>query len=548
MANQSDLLVRLLINDKGLKQGLNGAKKDMAAFNKAGTNALNGLSSALGINIGKIGDLTSAFRGMGLQMQSAGGTGSKAIGGLITASAGLAGALAGIGIAAVVAGFKELNSEAERFSRTVEGARYGAGVNAALDTFAQFMSDQTGSGKWWQDQKDQAKSFSAAIKGLFFGGRSNMPEARSRAYEAKRLGTEIFDIGRQQKKNDPAIAALDAQIAEARLTAQDTTVALAERQKAFALAQDLIRQKYELLLPLQKELADKMARMNELASSSVEAEDAAFAAASKVEQLKRDQANEQRALLRLQKQMTASGKGADKASVERQAFAPDIVSSLGEGVGISTNNGGLAGWDKKWEGLKSLADENALGENWRQDHLAEIFAASARATDEYQAWAARIREITQQLNEDLKAALVYGISDSLQMLTDQLFGLTEINPGAIFSALLTPLADTVVRAGELILAQGVAVEAFKDSLASLQGIPAIVAGTALISLGAAAKSGLQALANGGGATTTAAAYSGSGGSSVSGIEATELTIHVEGRLKGNDIVISGQKTIAAWGR
>lgn len=523
MANQSDLLVRLLINDKGLKQGLNGAKKDMAAFNKAGTNALNGLSSALGINIGKIGDLTSAFRGMGMQMQSAGGTGSKAIGGLITASAGLAGALAGIGIAAVVAGFKELNSEAERFSRTVEGARYGAGVNAALDTFAQYMSDQTGSGKWWQDQKDQAKSFSAALKGLFFGGRGNMPEARSRAYEAKRLGTEIFDIGRQQKKNDPAIAALDAQIAEARLTAQDTTIALAERQKAFAMAQDLIKQKYGILLPLQKELADKMARMNELASSSVEAEDAAFAAASKVEQLKRDQANEERQLLRLQKQMMAGGKGTAKAAIERQAFAPGIVSSLGQDVSVSSDLGGLAGWDARFEKLKTSADE-------------------------YAAWAQRIREITAQLNEDLKAALVDGFSASIQQMTDQLFGLTEINPGAIFSALLTPLADTVMKAGQMVLANGLAVEAFKDSLATLNGIPAIIAGTTLIGIAAAAKSGLQALANGGGATSTAASYSGSGSSRVSGVEATELTIHVEGQLKGNDIVIIGQKTIAAWGR
>ena len=104
-----------------------------------------------------------------------------------------------------------------------------------------------------------------------------------------------------------------------------------------------------------------------------------------------------------------------------------------------------------------------------------------------------------------------------------------------------------IQLGEMLLAQGIAVTAFKESLSKLDGPPAIAAGLALIAIGSAMRSGIQALANRGGGSTATASVGDAGGSAATSYM-TELTIHVEGRLDGGDIVLSGKKTTDAWGR
>ena len=69
-------------------------------------------------------------------------------------------------------------------------------------------------------------------------------------------------------------------------------------------------------------------------------------------------------------------------------------------------------------------------------------------------------------------------------------GLEDLNAGRVVQALLTPLADMAIKEGEILMAEGVGVEACKEALESLNGIAAIAAGTALIAIGAAAKYGV----------------------------------------------------------
>ena len=103
------------------------------------------------------------------------------------------------------------------------------------------------------------------------------------------------------------------------------------------------------------------------------------------------------------------------------------------------------------------------------------------------------------------------------------------------------------KAGGLV-AQGIGVEACKEALEKLQGWPAIAAGTALIAIGAAAKSGLQALAQRGAGSTATTTYG--GGSAASQVQTiqTEMTVYVEGRVSGSDILLSGKKTQNNWSR
>ena len=151
-------------------------------------------------------------------------------------------------------------------------------------------------------------------------------------------------------------------------------------------------------------------------------------------------------------------------------------------------------------------------------------------------------ERMQDLLAAFRDASIQGFSDAVQELADQFAGLSDINPGRVVQALLTPLADLAVKEGEILIAQGVGIEACKKALEQLNGPVAIAAGAALIAIGAAAKAGLQALANGGARSTSTTTYG--GGSSSTDLQTiqTEMTVYVTGRISGSDILISGKKT------
>ena len=144
-------------------------------------------------------------------------------------------------------------------------------------------------------------------------------------------------------------------------------------------------------------------------------------------------------------------------------------------------------------------------------------------------------------------AIVASLSGGMQALTDMMFGLEGADASQLLAALLQPFADTAIRLGEMCLATGVGIESIETSLLSLQGAPAVAAGLSLIAIGSAMRSGIQALANRGGGSTASASV-GDAGSSAATPYMTELTIYVEGRLDGGDIVLSGKKTTDAWGR
>jgi uncharacterized protein YecA (UPF0149 family) len=155
---------------------------------------------------------------------------------------------------------------------------------------------------------------------------------------------------------------------------------------------------------------------------------------------------------------------------------------------------------------------------------------------------ADLQFLNDQFNESLNQSIVGGI----QSMTDALMGLDGADATAVLSALMTPFADMSIQLGSMLIATGTGIEAFKKSLESLQGPAAIAAGVALVALGSAMKSGIQKLAGGGGGTT-ASTYSGGSAGGVQTYE-NEMTIYVEGKISGSDIVLAGQRTVNAWKR
>lgn len=159
-------------------------------------------------------------------------------------------------------------------------------------------------------------------------------------------------------------------------------------------------------------------------------------------------------------------------------------------------------------------------------------------------------ERAQQAAEDFAQAITNGFSSACSELMDQLMGLSEFNPGAVVQALLTPLADLAIKAGEIIMAEGLATIAAKSALETfgVTGWGAVTAGAALVAAGTAAKAGLKALASG--ASTTSSTYTGNSSTPTDQTQniQSELTVYVKGTLKGSDIVLASERTQTSWSR
>lgn len=152
------------------------------------------------------------------------------------------------------------------------------------------------------------------------------------------------------------------------------------------------------------------------------------------------------------------------------------------------------------------------------------------------------QERAAEMNKALSDAIGTGLSDSIQAFTDMLVGLEDADASSILSTLMQPFANTARQLGEMLVAQGVAVEVFKESLATLQGAPAIAAGAALIAMSAAISSGIKALGSSAGRSSAMSSGGSSAGAPSTSTINTEMTIYVKGKISGRDILISGEKS------
>lgn len=186
-----------------------------------------------------------------------------------------------------------------------------------------------------------------------------------------------------------------------------------------------------------------------------------------------------------------------------------------------------------------------IPDDWLERNREKIDAAVAEAM--------RLQAITNEINMAFENAVVSSLSGATQALTDCIAGIEGADAKSVLAALLQPFANTMMQLGEMLIAEGLAISAFKESLKSLDPAVALTAGIALLALGSALSSGIQALAGGSssGATTAASSSSSSAGSSVGSALETyeqEITVRVTGTLSGSDILLAGEKTQNKWNR
>lgn len=179
------------------------------------------------------------------------------------------------------------------------------------------------------------------------------------------------------------------------------------------------------------------------------------------------------------------------------------------------------------------------------NHWADYMAQG----EEFMAWYEQMVERTAHMNMMLEDSIIQATSGGLQAFTDLLMGIEGADASDILAALLQPFASTATQLGSLLLAEGIGIKAFKESLKTLNPAVAIGAGVALIALGAALGSAIKSLGggSGGGSTVTNGGYS-SGSSANAQNYSSELTINIKGKLRGSDIVMSEENTKDKWNR
>ena len=181
-----------------------------------------------------------------------------------------------------------------------------------------------------------------------------------------------------------------------------------------------------------------------------------------------------------------------------------------------------------------------IPDDWLTRNRENIDAALAEAE--------RLKQITDQITANINDAVIMSLSGATQAFTDCVAGIEGADASQVLAALLEPFASTAISLGEMLLAEGLGIEVFKESLKSLNGTAAIAAGASLIALGSALSSGIRALGSGASESATSAGYDSS--SSSDNIERfeQEITVHVVGEISGDKILLAGQKTLNKWNR
>ena len=576
----------------GFKKEMAAAKKSTEEFSKAADEMSDSLEDALGVPISSVTKIGDKLKAAGVLMKSFATDGEKSFQTVALGAKMVSTAVAGIGLAGLLAAFKSINAEAERFRGTMQGAAVAAQDEAWKNTYKQYVSDQVGIGEkavdsingWSKFWTKLGAAWTLALKNGFAGEQyyGEMAEEASRigegaddaAKKAAAYAKVIFDTIEGIKDKQIEWKNSLSEVAALMLTASDKSKTVQERQEAVAKAIALQKQVSGDQIAMQKTLADNIKAQNDLASSSVEDMDRQRSAYAAVEDLSRDLNQRLREMTSLQNEIANSAAVTeqkwrdginkaveagmteiakfnaemDKALEMRDKMAMDNIAAPLKSMsasltGRADNGKGLMGGinldEEALKGLKQLTqfDTSAVDgllSKIDPSKLSESFKGYYNFLDE-------MIKATDDANKALNDAIVGGISDSFQYLANCVAGLDEISGAGMMSALLSPLAEAAITMGEIMVSAGLASEAFKSMLTN--PYTAIAAGAALIAVGAAAKAGLQAAVNSAtGTSYVASSVASSGYSNNSSNDRSwerEMTLHVTGTLQAD-----GSKLVA----
>lgn len=563
MAKERNLQLGIVADASGLKKGLDDSKAAVRDFQRAGSNALGALDNALGGAISKAKSIGSAMRGAAIEMGKLGNAG-KAAGSLMSgAMATVTTAIAGLGIGAAIASFKVLSAEAENFKTTVRGANIELATAAYVSTYKQVLHDANvslgeGAAKAESAWKKFIGTLGAQIKQTFISGAAFAGEftptqsaevvgglldttqkAADAAAQAEQHTNNIYNAQRELAKLQVVIANNDSKIADLRYKANLETYTAAERASFLAEAQQLINDKYDQQIELQKVIVANQQALSDLATDDLAAEDALINAKVALAQMDRSRNNELRELTEkqrtLNKLVTAERDERERVAALRSLMAANPLPAIAtipllQPLGPVQSGGVSVG----------LAVHPQVEPTEMQNFISSLksgIVAGVGGTTVTVGIAADTSDLV-----DVSGALQSQLTELGAVTGDIIGGLIgDLATGGdawsnFANGAVSAFADLAISVGKMAIQTGAATLGIKAALESLNPYVAIAAGAALVALGSALKTGMSNAASGSysASANVASASSYSSGSSLgSDMYGREMTVKVTGRLEAS---------------
>ena len=535
--------------DKSMK----AAKAEIRDFGKVSDNVLDSLGRAVGVDVKEIETMSNAIRGMGRQLSESGNEGAAGLAKILSSMSALRVGIAALGIAGVVASFKALNSEAEAFKSTVAGANLELQTAAFIEAYTQAFHDfnaETGQAvanfeeKWKRTFAVFAANFkqnvvgfltgqqatpTASLPNMFISGNpQQMAFAASVGERARQITEELYKLDRQRSDLTREIADLDARIASNRAVMRDSTYSLTERLAAYdALVED-INTKERLLVPIEQQRTALMDEMVGLTQSSPAAVDAANEQYVRQQTLVKSIKDEKASLLRYVNSLRNQNEKNNEILQRQLELEKQIAQSRRDlgALDLSVNNIEGPG--------ASVQVPVGLVPRQTPEDFQEIVRAQFGDTTMVigvQLDKERFVELGREI-EMLVGSLANNVGEAIGGLVGDLVSGGDAW-GNFANAALSSFGDLAMSVGKMAIAVGVATLGIKAALESLNGWVAIAAGTALVALGAAVKSGLSNVAAGNYSASAAVASGNYSAGTTSEYETREINVKVTGTLEAD---------------
>ena len=547
--------------DKGAKQ----VKQGLKDLDKSSESMLSSLSNAFGVSSGKVEQMTSAVRGLGYKLVETGNEGAKALGSVLAKIGPLQAGIAGLGLAAAIAGFKQLKSEADNFKSTIDGMNLSMATSAYIATYKQMLHDlNSDTGKQVAEAMDKWERgfgrFKAQIGATFTTAmgqdskwydaitpsglirawntvKGASQEAEAAAERNAGRASEMADLMKEQLTLNNEIKLIDRDIAEYRRQASDKSASAAERSAAEANYRQAVNDKYDKQANLQERMLNLQKAMDAEASNTFEETKKTAEMEGALIDIETARQNELRGIDRISNSIaTATAKqaaAAQKAREEAEAMA--AVYSKWSGLGTV----GTAGLQSV-QGSVMGPSMSILPQRESIEYFKETFQASLGD------WTIAVgikpeKGAIMDFTTEVEQGLVSMATRTSEIMGNLIGTLAAGGNawGSFKNAAVSALGDMAIAVGKIAIKSGVAMLGIETALKMGNPYVAIAAGAALVALGAAVKSSLSSVASGdysGGGGGYSGDYSGSGGN---GYETRDVKVYVTGSLEAD-----GDKLIA----
>ena len=546
---------------KDFEKGAKAVKQGLKDLDKSSESMLSSLSNAFGVPSQKVEQMTSAVRGLGYKLVETGSQGAKAFGSLLASIGPLQAGIAGLGIAAAIAGFKQLKAEADNFKSTIDGMNMSMATSAYISTYKQVLHDvNSDTGKAVAEAMDKwergfgrfranlgasltvgmadSKWYDAFLPtGIIRGWRTvreGIDEATAAAERNAERGSQLAEIQKEELQVRREVADIEVQIAEQRRILRDRSADAVERTAAEAEVRRLINERTEKQTSIAQRLYEVTRDMTDEAGSTYEEVANVVALYEQWQGKIAASENELAGVDRYANSIANSTSKTAAALQKQREEIQQILDYMAKRTDMNMNAGLLAG-GSSIQG-QAMGPTLALSQPM-VDQFKDRFQATFGDMTIYVGFEADTQKVYDLTNE-VTGLLESGVARTGEIIGNLIGTLAGGGDawGDFKNAALSAFGDMAIAVGKIAISMGVAASGIDIALKDTgQWYIAVAAGAALVALGSAVKSSLASVAGGDYSAGGGGGYSGSASSSTgsNNYETRDVNLRVTGTLEAN---------------